>query len=78
MLVKEMRERLRNYRREDIVPVSKMKKEDVAKELEKYEKIKNVRVEVKVEEKTSNEKENNDVKVDVEKKPKKEPKKPKS
>lgn len=44
MLVKEMREKLRMYRKEDLKPVSLMKKEEVARELEKYESKKGVEV----------------------------------
>ena len=49
MLVKELREKLRLYRKEDLKPVSLMKKEEVVRELEKYESRSGVAVEVKVE-----------------------------
>ena len=49
MLVKELREKLRLYRKEDLKPVSLMKKEEVVRELEKYESRSGVAVEVKKE-----------------------------
>lgn len=56
MLVKEMREKLRMYRKEHLKPVSLMKKEDVIRELEKYEEKVSVEVKEEKEEKPKEEK----------------------